>query len=131
MGGMGGMGSGTGGAGGMGGNLINGCDPATAVDDTGMANVDIAFGGANGFAYVPPCIKIKSGATVTWNGSFVSHPLQGGTIKNGIPTPDNNGPIKPTNSGSTVKFGFPQAGVFPFYCAFHGPGGMMGTVFVQ
>ena len=39
------------------------------------STVEINFGGVAGLAYKPKCIKIKSGTTLTFKGSFDIHPL--------------------------------------------------------
>src|SRR3954467_9272292 len=114
--------SGTGGSTGTGGSssgsLINGCDPATAADHTGDANVDVTFPNG-GITYAPPCIKIKAGSTVTWKGDFSKHPLLAGTVKGlTAPVPDDNSPI--TDASGMVKVvTFDAAGTFPYYCMYH------------
>lgn len=132
-GGAGGMG-GAGGAGGMGGaggsmsNLVNGCDPAMAMDMTGMATATIA---SMGLAYNPKCIKVSAGTDVTWDSNFMLHPLVGGTVSGVTKTPDANSPIKPTSSGMSVTFKLPAKGTYGFYCDVHAAGGMAGAVFVE
>src|SRR4051812_502087 len=77
-----GTGASTGSGGSSGAMLINGCDPATAADHTGDANVDITFpNSTTDYTYAPACIKIKKGGTVTWKGDFSAHPLSAGTVK--------------------------------------------------
>ena len=39
-------------------------------------------------------------------------------------------PFTPTSTGMTKLFTMSATGSFPYYCAFHYPGGMFGTVFV-
>jgi len=86
---------------------VNGCSSYT--DKTG--------GGATitwDLSASPPstCLKIKKGGTVTFNGSFSSHPL---LAKDGdSPTPFNSPP-----SGTTATIAFPNAGTFGFICGIH------------
>ncbi|MFO0759671.1 MAG: plastocyanin/azurin family copper-binding protein [Byssovorax sp.] len=111
---------------------INNCDPTTATNMTGMANVAINF--AN-FSYAPPCIKVSAGTTVTFNGSFSTHPLRGGTVTGSgagaVATPAASGPfVNVTSSGNSKPFVMSSQGTFPYYCTTHYPSGMMGTIFV-
>ena len=49
-----------------------------------------------------------------------------------VATPSAVGPFATeTNSGVTADFLMSSAGTFPYYCSFHYPAGMYGTVFVQ
>jgi len=132
--GQGGAGQGgdaTGGGGGAGGAapaLFNGCDEAKAVDETGKAAVTIMKDAA-AFKYNPPCVKIKKGTDVTFMMNFTMHPLVGGTIVGGVPTPDAASPIPATNSGMSVTAKLADEGTFGFYCSVHAPG-MAGALFV-
>jgi plastocyanin len=88
----------------------------------------VTFGTAGpGNAYSPACIKIKTGQSVTWNGNFAGHPLQGGSAG----TPDPQSPIGLTNSGTMKTVTFSKSGTYPYYCTIHYSVGMVGTVFVQ
>ena len=110
-----------------GGVNVNGCDPATAEDHTADATVTIKFGGNEGLKYNPPCITIKTGTSVTFEGTFGGHPLAGGNAGQ----PDATSPITSTTSGTTATFTFPTAGSFPYYCTAHFSSGMQGAIFVQ
>lgn len=113
-----------------GGMLLNGCDMATAKDETANAAVTIKFG-VGGFAYDPPCIRVKKGTKVTFEGAFTSHPLVGGTTTAGMaPVPDPTSPIQPTKSGTTATFTMDTVGTFPYYCEYHIPN-MAGVVYVE
>ncbi|HEX7602197.1 MAG TPA: plastocyanin/azurin family copper-binding protein [Polyangiaceae bacterium] len=72
--------------------------------------------------YAPNCIKVKAGASVTWNSTFASHPLMpsGGDAPN---------PITLTSTGTTKSFAFPTAGTYGFACQFHSLS-MFGAVWV-
>jgi plastocyanin len=120
-----------GGAGGGGSNLLNGCDPAAAEDHTADMKVTVNFGGPDGDMYNPPCIRVKVGTQVTFSGSFMFHPLSGGTVSNGVATPDPQSPIQPTATGNSASFMMDAAGDYPYYCTLHYSTGMQGVVFVD
>lgn len=106
---------------------INGCSLATAQDLTAMANVNVSF---TSFAYTPKCIKVAAGTNVTFQGSFVQHPMIGGYVT-GSPNPASSGPFVPaTTTGTTKTFAMSTAGTFPYYCQLHALAGMTGAVFV-
>jgi plastocyanin len=133
MGGTGGAGGGMGGMGGAGGgmmgSLINGCDPATAVDHTKDKMVTVNFGPQP--KYEPACIRIKVGSQVTFSGNFMFHPTVGGTVSGLMATPDPMSPIKETKAGMGATFAFDKEGNYPYYCTVHYGVGMMGAVFVE
>src|SRR5690606_40990450 len=56
----------------------------------------ITVGGAN--AYLPRCVAITEGQSVTFQMNFAVHPLEGGLHKGGEPQPGN--PIPTVTSGS-------------------------------
>jgi plastocyanin len=108
---------------------INECDPVIAEDHTGQANVVVNFAGQ---MYTPSCLRVSVGTKLTFNGSFPTHPMIGGEVKNHVEIPANSGPFIPlTNMGTTKDFTMSQAGTFGFYCIPHGQSGMVGAVFVQ
>jgi plastocyanin len=103
------------------------------MDLTGMAATSIAFGGANGLVFVPKCIKVSVGTTVTFNGNLATHPLQAGEVVAGVENPASSGtplPTSPLNTGATSDFVMSSAGTFPYYCVPHGTIGMNGAIFV-
>ena len=113
----------------MPGQSVNDCTLASAVDrrDPGADRI-VTF---TFTAYTPPCIRIAAGQSITFSGSFVNHPLVGGTVTS-VKTPDPSSPIPSTSSGSMLVVPFPSAGTFPFYCDVHALGfGMFGAVFVE
>ena len=110
---------------------VNNCTLATATDLSAAGTPTVAFGGAAGLAYSPRCARIGVGQTVTFSGSFVSHPLRAGIVVGGVLMPQPGGPIASTDTGTSAVFTFPAAGVFPYYCNAHGAGGMAGVVYVQ
>lgn len=111
---------------------LNNCAAADYADKSGANDSrEIAFGAGNGFHYVPPCIIIARGQTVTFSGSFTSHPLAPGSIGN--PTAGSpNSPIMSTTSGTTAGFTFPNAGTYPYICTAHAMSqGMVGSIHVR
>jgi plastocyanin len=93
----------------------------------GTPNVDVTFpqtGAA--MRYMPPCIKLPVGGTLTFNGSFNNHPLSGNG-ETGSPLPM---PGMPEMGSTPVQmYTFATAGTFEFHCADH-PSIMYGTVVV-
>lgn len=90
--------------------VVNGC--TSFVDATGGAaeiTWDLSVGTAPG-----RCLKIREGQSVTWTGSFTSHPLKasGGTT----PSPIVNG--QPGDTDVTIQFD--AAGVYGYVCEIHG-----------
>jgi plastocyanin len=94
-------------------DTVDGCAPA---DFVAASQVDWTF------AVNPRCLQIKAGQTVTWTGSFATHPLQAdqGDKPNPISTADL--------SGASTTVTFPTAGTYGFKCQVHAS--MMGAVLV-
>ena len=130
---------GTGGTGGGGGGGGSGPDPsfmAVAPCSTEASyttsGTTIAFGGTDpGFNYAPNCLKVSTGASVTFNGDFSMHPLGPSAVR-GMTT---GNPIVVTNTGTTKSFTFPAAGFWAYYCMFHGSDAdgnfMSGVIWVK
>ncbi|HEY7619596.1 MAG TPA: PKD domain-containing protein [Solirubrobacteraceae bacterium] len=76
--------------------------PAAAADHP------VAFGGSHGNAYDPKDLTIAAGDTVTFSGSFSTHPLVWDSGTPGV-----------TESGSTMQFDFPHPGTYTYYCRVH------------
>ena len=103
----------------------NNCDISTATMATGGADITWTLG-------VNDCLIVNVGDTVTWTGSFTSHPLSGGLGANGAigPMPDPNSPITTSDqSGATASVTFDTAGTYPYYCTIH-VSSMLGTIYV-
>jgi plastocyanin len=106
------------------GETVNGCGDAEFAANDHTGDVDprlITFpNDANPSQYSPPCMLIKVGQTVAWQGAFSDHPLNafGG---------DANNPITRTDSGVAQTFSFPNAGTFGFHCEVH-PTIMFGAI---
>jgi plastocyanin len=125
--GSGGGGSGGGGSGG--GAAFTAFAPCNAATDY-VAGTTINFGGAVGFAYAPQCLKVAAGATVTFSGDFVTHPLVPSATRG---DPANN-PIVNMSDGTTASFVFPMPGFYAYLCNFHGSDdgtSMAGVIWVQ
>ena len=108
---------------------VNGCDITTAADYTSTP-LTVTFANGN-LTYAPQCAKVAVGATVTFNGSFSSHPLMGGRVVASSPAQASSGPFVPvTDSGSSKSVTMSAEGTFPYYCVPHGAVGMHGAIFV-
>src|SRR5262249_25971428 len=105
----------------------NGCDPSTAEDHTMDSTVTITFPVGSTLAYSPPCIKVKTGTKLTFQGDFSNHPLNGGTSC----TTDATSPFTTTSTGTTASFTLANAGTFGWFCESHCSLGMQGAAFVQ
>lgn len=128
-------GSGATGGGGSGGattsateETVNGCTATAAEDHTADATTTIT---QTGLKYAPACIKIKAGSSVTFASTFMSHPLMGGEVIDGMKFADAESPITSTNSGTEATFTFATAGTFGYYCDFHALSGMFGAIIVE
>ena len=110
---------------------VNSCDPATATDLRGSAQVTISFGDTLGLHYDPACFTVSPGTQVIFSGSFPDHPLVGGRVDGVARIPDPSSPFGgPTSAGSSKSLTLADPGAFPFYCDFHASTGMNGAAFV-
>jgi plastocyanin len=124
----GGTGGGTGGGGGSSAGFMSFAPCAAATDY--VAGTTINFGGAVGFNYDPKCLKVSAGATVTFSGDFLTHPLAPSAMRG---DPANN-PIVNMSDGTTASFVFPMPGFYAYLCNFHGTDDglfMSGVIWVQ
>jgi plastocyanin len=110
----------------------NGCNPSRVTDMTAAAMPTIVFSGSD---YVPPCVRIHAGQSVTFlpsaaaGSSFNLHPLSPGLLVDGVPTPQADNPITRVADGTGPHtFTFPTQGLWGFYCETHFGGGMYGGV---
>jgi plastocyanin len=88
--------------------------PAAATD------FPVGFGGTFGLNYSPPTINIATSDTVSFSGSFSSHPLVW-----------DAGEFPTTSSGSgPATFQFSAPGTYSFHCQIHQALGMVGKVVV-
>jgi plastocyanin len=94
-------------------------------DFTSFGGVDISFPtSAAPMQYSNHCAKVKVGSSVTFAGSFASHPLgpsPGAPANTPIPSQSTD-----TDAGA-VTFPVPNAGTFGFECGFH-PSIMFGAL---
>ena len=119
-GGAGGSGA-AGGDGGSGGAaLVNGCSRGTATEAAG--DVDLTWALTH-----QECTAIAVGATVTWTGDFVLHPLVGGEA----PVEDAGSDISASDqSGASASVTFATAGEYTYFCTIHGTS-MQGVIYVE
>jgi len=78
------------------------------------------------FQYVPKCLRIAAGQSVTFSGSFAVHPLKQACGPAAV--------IAPTASGSSATFVFEAPGAYGYFCSAHGTeggSGMAGSVLVE
>lgn len=108
---------------------ICGCTLSSAEDHSADATVTVQFTGK----YLPRCLAVKVGTTVTWTGNFAAHPLAPSACAGDVAT----NPIRDVNDplATSLGIGFPKAGIFPYFCPDHAsdtpsPGGMCGVVYV-
>ncbi|MCC6644431.1 MAG: hypothetical protein IT374_02530 [Polyangiaceae bacterium] len=129
--GSGGASAGSGGAGGPALVPLASCDPATAEDHTGDPSTSVVIA-SGAFAYAPPCIKVKKGASVVLPQSG-SHPLRGMTKNGSQPNPIH---AAEAAGPATLTVTFPDGGSYGYHCNFHGSdapagsSGMSGAVYV-
>ena len=78
----------------------------------------ISFGGTVGLAYSPAELSLKVGDTVTWQGSFSSHPLSSTSVPQGAASFQNG-------SGSSFSYLVTVQGTYNYKCDIHA--GMTGS----
>ena len=109
---------------GAGGCIAGFATCTTFTDLTGEAEPRIDFGGTFGQTYAPKCAQIKVGQTITFWGSFSSHPLDQACGPRRVFKEDD-----PDIGFSSFTPG--SAGVYGYYCTFHGTlagTGMAGAI---
>ena len=84
------------------------------------ANHVIKFGGTSGNNYSPKDLNIAIGDTVTWQGTFSSHPLSSTSVPLGAASFQNG-------SGSTFSYLVQVPGNYNYECDIHGFSGMTGS----
>jgi plastocyanin len=95
-----------------------GCSTWTDATAPGAGRT-ISFGS---FFYSPACLKIAAGQTVTFSGSFGSHPLS--------PQCQAMSVMGNVNSGTVLQYTFTAPGFYNYQCGFHGGLGMQGNIWV-
>ena len=80
----------------------------------------IEFGGTLGFNYDPNNLNVAVGDTVTWQGSFTSHPLSSTSVPQGAATFSKN-------SGTSFSYFVEITGTYNYKCDFHANLGMVGS----
>jgi plastocyanin len=110
---------------------LNGCDPASALDRRGEAEVEIRFGELSAYRYEPSCLWVDAGTRVRFVGDFAVHPLAPGAVRGGALELDPDGPIRETSTGDEATFHMAEVGRFGYFCNTHLGEGMTGAVFVE
>ena len=80
----------------------------------------IRFGGTFGNNYSPSELAVTVGDTVTWQGTFSSHPLSSTSIPQGAVSFHNG-------SGSSFAYVVQVSGNYNYECDFHASSGMTGS----
>ena len=112
---------------------FNGCTASDYEDQSAADALRIIGIATQGLTFTPPCLTIKAGQTVRWEGSLSAHPIAPGNPDDPEAGSAEN-PILETSSGQSVEFTFTDAGTFPYYCELHAFGdgqGMAGVVHVR
>jgi len=110
--------------------------PACVDRTAASADRNVYFGGLNGsgaLAYLPTCMIVSAGQTVTFQGDFTMHPLSKGTVSD-LDAGSPNSPFpSPAHDAGSAPFDvtFPTAGDYPYWCTIHFRENMNGTVQVR
>ena len=77
------------------------------------ATVTINFGGTVGLKYSPQAVAVNVGDVITWEGDFVTHPLQSTSVPTGAAT------FGPISSGTSFSYTVTVAGTYTYQCNVH------------
>ncbi|MEK6580630.1 MAG: hypothetical protein AABZ55_15510 [Bdellovibrionota bacterium] len=105
--------------------VVSGCQASDYVFAESPAAIEIS-----GFKFIPKCLKVKAGATVTLSANL-SHPSQGIQSSDGPENPFFH-PSGEVTSDVTVVL--EKLGIFGYFCVNHGSSsgaGMAGAVLVE
>ena len=80
----------------------------------------ISFGGGLGLIYSPDQLTVAVGDSITWQGSFSTHPLSSTSVPQGAATFNKT-------SGSTFIYHVLVAGTYNYICDIHVGAGMTGS----
>jgi plastocyanin len=80
----------------------------------------VLFGGSVGLSYSPSSLSVSVGDTITWSGSFSSHPLSSTTIPAAAPS-------WLCDSGTLFSYVVTVPGSYNYVCDFHQGSGMAGS----
>jgi plastocyanin len=112
---------------------LHGCDASKYADrSAAAADRRIGFGTAlesPALGYSPACMTITAGQSVTFVGSFSTHPLAPGEFQGNrgtLPTPIE----RRTSGQEDAVFTFSSPGLYPYYCESHAPT-MVGVIRVR
>jgi plastocyanin len=105
---------------------VAGADAAAGQCENGGTPVATTAVAVEDFKFVPPCISVSAGSTVTWTNTGM--PMHTVTSDTGAPATFNSGAL---GTGGTFTFTFPSAGTVNYHCIPHASIGMKGTVIVH
>jgi len=112
------------------GATFHGCTDGRFVDrSAASASREVTFGAD--LAYSPPCLVIDVGQSVTFTGSFATHPLRAGAAPSSSLSDPPGNPIPGASAGMALTVTFSAAGTWPYHCATHFASGMAGVVRVR
>lgn len=80
------------------------------------------------FMFDNPCITIRAGQSVMFMWDFAMHPLTPGVAPDHTGTGTEPSSIVAQSTGTLSDQVFPATGNYPFYCAVHFAGSMVGVV---
>jgi plastocyanin len=110
---------------------VNGCGESdfAANDHTADADPRIIAGppGLTPQQYVPNCMRIKAGQTVTFTGDNVHHPVDTAQVSGPTPYPILTGSVPAGDGGSDFTVTISEPGVVRFNCDVH-PTLMKGAI---
>ncbi len=109
---------------------LNGCDITTAENHIGENKIQFSFGGGVGNKYQPACVIVAPGTQLSFAGDFSMHPLQGGTVTNGVGKPEAQSIFQLTQFGFVQTYTPSLPTNYGYYCTTHVAAGMMGAIFV-
>jgi plastocyanin len=105
--------------------------PCTDESSYATTGTTITFGAATDISYMPKCLKVTAGTTVTFMGDFGTHPLLPSALRGTL----TGNPITGTGQGTSASFTFPNPGYFAYFCDIHGSSdgaiGMVGVIWVH
>jgi plastocyanin len=105
--------------------------PCTTEGSYTQGTTTITFGAATDVSYMPKCLEVSPGTSVTFSGDFSMHPLMPSALRGA----QSGNPITATSTGTSKSFTFSTAGYYAYYCTVHGASdgaaGMVGVIWVH
>jgi plastocyanin len=110
-----------------GGNGYNGGSNNPPACTAANATATTSVSASAGMQFIPSCIKVTAGATVTWtNNDAVNHTVSSDTAAE----PFASGTLTPAAGTNTFQHPFNAARTVQYHCTLHGTI-MSGTVIVE